>query len=108
MNRRPQAESHLEQKAPKNSAGTGCGGQNMCNMSNVITSSSLIVKDVQPIYGTFKLECKWWQSEKSEFDINFTITINCTILWNVPLDMLMCPLQITNWHWTPYDWPFMP
>ena len=22
-------------------------------------------------------------------------------IWNVPLDALICPLQIINWHWTP-------
>ena len=25
--------------------------------------------------------------------------------WNVSLDTLMCPLQITNWHWTPFIYP---
>ena len=96
MNRRPEAEGHLEQKAPKNGAGTGCGSQNMCNMSNVITSSSLIVKDLQPIYGTFKLECKWWQNEKSEFDINFTITINPSFA----LDIFICSFRKCIQHTT--------
>ena len=28
-------------------------------------------------------------------------TVNHGKIWNVPLDALICPLQITNRHWTP-------
>ena len=28
-------------------------------------------------------------------------TVNQKKIWNVPLDALICPLQIINWYWTP-------
>ena len=37
------------------------------------------------------------KSEKVDYDINFTIEPSITnFFWNVPLDALMCPLQIIN------------
>ena len=44
-------------------------------MLNVKISNSLTMKEVQPTFDTFKLDRKWWQSEKSEFDINFTMEL---------------------------------
>ena len=41
-------------------------------------------------------------------------TVKQKKIWNVPLDALMCPLQIINWHWTPiidhswFNWMLYP
>ena len=44
----------------------------------------------QPIYDTFKSNVKWWQSEKFDFNINFTMKPETAKI-----------LQTTIWYWTP-------
>ena len=39
-------------------------------------------------------KCKIWL--KCKFSHR---TVNCKKIWNTPLDALLCPLQIINWHW---------
>ena len=48
------------------------------------------------IAAEIKTKCKIWL--KCQFSHR---TINHIKICNVPLDALMCPLQIINWHWTP-------
>ena len=44
----------------------------------------------------FKFDLKWRPKCKI-----WLSTVNCRNIWNVPWNTLMCPLLITNWHWTP-------
>ena len=55
-----------------------------------------------PIYDPFKFNLKWRPKYKIRLKCQFAIVLLTTKkIWNVPLDALICPLQIINWHWTP-------
>ena len=53
------------------------------------------------IYDPFKFDLKWRPKCKIRLKCQFAIEPSTTKNRNVPLDALMCPLQIINWHWTP-------
>ena len=48
------------------------------------------------IYDPFKFDLKWRQKCKIELKCQFVIEPSATKNWNVPLDALICPLQINN------------
>ena len=57
----------------------------------------IIVLTSQLIYNTLLSDLKWQQSEKSEFEINFSMELSfIEKLWNMVLDTVTCSLQISN------------
>ena len=54
----------------------------------------------QPIYNPFKFYVKWRLKCKIWLNVNLSKICWAEKICNVPLHVVMCPLQIINWHWT--------
>ena len=50
----------------------------------------------QPIYDPFKFDFEWRPKCKIGLNVNLPKNRQAEKIWNVPLDALMCPLQIIN------------